>query len=378
MPAAPAARRTSCARRARRRDRVRRRARRSSWPRSSSGCARSGWATRASTCWCPPPGSRTCGRWARRAARALHRQSRAARGRAGSASARADRRRDAATTTSSRGWRRNEWKGAVEPRLVLRSLLPVPTRLRARTPAPRRRGREPGGEAVRAERGARPWPAGRQSPATARRARSRRESSTGAGGACSACWATLVSTGETVAVVCADVSRRRELVLRSSPRAAWAVGGRCAQSVRSDRGPACAERVDASRPERDVAAGRPRDACAASGAARALHAPRRARPALSGTARGAARIAAGRRERPGFLHLAWGAAEVDFAARILEQELGAARCRCGHLPGAAESARRAAEGRIWRPRSPGAGAHRTHAAGGRTVPARAPEPSSAS
>ena len=35
------------------------------WPRTSSGCARSGWATRSPPCWCPPRDSSECSAWGR-------------------------------------------------------------------------------------------------------------------------------------------------------------------------------------------------------------------------------------------------------------------------------------------------------------------------
>ena len=99
-----------------------------SWRRSSSACGRSGWETRASICSCRRRAPPTCARWGRdgtRASRALGGRAHACRG---------FRRREAVSTaTVRRGTRQdlvarleaNEWQGAVEPRLVLRSLHPV-------------------------------------------------------------------------------------------------------------------------------------------------------------------------------------------------------------------------------------------------------------
>ena len=206
----------------------------------------------------------------------------------------------------------NEWRGAVEPRLVVRSLHPLGCDDEDEPPGCRtcacRRDDQAWWDAL--------WAAYEQPeprpptclPGTERAVVDRRgEGALGVLG-------DLMTTGESLLVMCADVSRRaalleRDLAAERFGRAPWVrVSGHCAQGA--------AERA------RDC-----RDApvlweYGALGAAPALphrftHVFALDPPPLSATFEALVRSGP---EGPAFLHLGFGAAEVAFAGRVLDHE----------------------------------------------------------
>jgi single-stranded-DNA-specific exonuclease len=184
----------------------------------------------------------------------------------------------------------NEWRGTVEPRLVLRALCPTERADCALA--------QPGQPFLGAfERSLAAPDATPPAPASASRAlRDRRgEGFAGVVG-------DLLSSGERVLLLCADVSRRRD-GLESL------VAGIAAR-VRTGEGPACEALALASWDEL---------AATPEIAARFEHVIALDPPAWPG---GEALIAsAPGPERGAFAHLAWGAAEVEFALRVAQRSL---------------------------------------------------------
>jgi single-stranded-DNA-specific exonuclease len=221
----------------------------------------------------------------------------------------------------------NQWNGSVEPRVVLRELYPVAARAHedagGGSGATEEAGAWPGigcaacepvppdpawWDRVRAEREAllEPWPA----RTAAGPARERVEHGPGSG---IAVLAELVSSGEPVLGVCADVSRRRELAGRAHPsrfgEGELAIAcGRCAA---------------------DPAAGLP-PVLEAGGLALADWAALERDPSLAAAfvhvvvidpppfAHLESRAALGE----GYFHAAWGDAELGFATRVHDGEWG--------------------------------------------------------
>ncbi len=197
----------------------------------------------------------------------------------------------------------NHWNGAVEPRVVLGELYDEPEESPAGEPGRRSRPGGVGAAGPRRGRGA----AGRHVASSAGSAAPAGPSSTAGARSGVATVAALASSGEPVLAVCADALRRRALVERAAAPARFGGGAGGAR-----RG----------RPRRRRRPTAPSDPCRGWRRARRLGASRaRARLAARLRARGPDRPAAGAgargTRRPlgarGFLHLAWGPAEVEFA-----------------------------------------------------------------
>ena len=190
-------------------------------------------------------------------ARRASRSHRAASARARSALASAPRRRRSCVTRETRHdltarLEANEWRGAVEPRLVIRSLHSLATRTR---PPPGRRAMPTMPRMVGRRLGAptrRPTPgSGRARRAPTRTVVDRRgEGAMGVLG-------DLMTTGEPLLVLCADVSRRAALIERElgagafRARAMGALVGGLRPGASSGRAPAdCAGAVATTRTRR--------------------------------------------------------------------------------------------------------------------------------
>jgi single-stranded-DNA-specific exonuclease len=240
----------------------------------------------------------------------------------------------------------NEWQGAVEPRLVLQSLHPVEP-----DPAAQGengcRGEEDAAQGCAAcacrARGSEWWKAvlleldtdvAQVETAAARGAFSHRlgtegEEMTGTGlrtvvdrrgGGVLGAIGDLLSTGETVLVACADVSRRRYLLEREldpsrfSCPSAVALSARCTPRTLDESSGIGSECPFVLADYATIAA--EPSLLGRFSHVFALEPPpfRRIGALLADSA--------GRNGGPGFLHLGWGAAEVDLARRVLEQEYG--------------------------------------------------------
>ena len=141
------------------------------------------------------------------------------------------------------------------------------------------------------------------------------------GGSGVATVAALASSGDSVLAVCADALRRRELVERAAAPARFGGGSVAIASGRlADEALRAAARRG-GRSGRRSGPGRLGGPVAHARAGRPLRAPGADRPA-SVSSPGAAGVSA--RQCPGgrggFLHLAWGEAEIEFALRVHEEE----------------------------------------------------------
>lgn len=209
----------------------------------------------------------------------------------------------------------NHWNGAVEPRVVLGELYPSPEEAQTepadRLPSPQQWARRLDGELAAPPDA---WPATwRSEPAGAgRRAVVDRRGRSGV-----AAVAGLASSGEAVLVVCADALRRRALVESAAVPARFGGG-----SMALAAGCLC-----------DEAVGSEVEALAASGAGGVVLADwaRLARdPGLPASFRHVVVIdppplaalsePVDRSGTGGFVHLAWGPAEVELALRVWESE----------------------------------------------------------
>lgn len=225
----------------------------------------------------------------------------------------------------------NEWRGAVEPRLVLRSLHPL-SQVEARNPES-----EPGCAACacRAE-GAEWWDRVWQeleSSVADIRARDGRRHSTPVTVSERASWRTvidrrghgifgslsdLLSTGEPLLVACADVSRRRRLLecelapARFDRPPAVIVSSRCTTAAVESA--ECPSERDFCLIDYETLAHSP-DIAWRFAHIFALDPPP-FEPVIDLLAR------APHSDQPSFLHLGWGASELEFARKALEHEYG--------------------------------------------------------
>lgn len=214
----------------------------------------------------------------------------------------------------------NQWNGAVEPRLVLRDLYPIPDEAEPAA-APGHRcscGSQEWWRRFDAELIAQldAWPG--DGAETGIRGSERR--SVSGSGAPVATLAELVSSGGSVLALCADASRRAELVAGPAGLARFAGGagrvscGRCAEEAIRALG----DRAVAGLALTDYAA----LALAPGLVLEFEHVVLVDPPPFPHLARLAR---CGPRDRPGFLHAAWGEGERGFAMRVLEEQLGMRR-----------------------------------------------------
>ena len=232
---------------------------------------------------------------------------------AGSLPASPDERWDAAVRLEL-----NEWNGTVEPRLVLRSLCPTERgECRPAAPAP--------GFAEAFERERRRDVAAIETPPSARAVRDRR------GHGFAGVAGELLSSGESVAIVCADAERRRaglEEVVAGVARAVTGADGeeRCPGLLAWDD---LAEDPSLARPFTHLVALDPPLTEDGEALLAAAPAPEPAEPRGSAAdaaapapepaePRGAAAPAAA---PAGFAHLAWGPAEVELALALARRDL---------------------------------------------------------
>jgi hypothetical protein len=215
---------------------------------------------------------------------------------------------------------RNEWGGAVEPRLLLRHALPPQPGSVDVLGEPEERGYVPAVLAALDDEAALGPPCADASPTVGSRlVRDRR------GGGLAGTIAAAVASGEPVLVACADAARRRDAAPRR-PAGGFAL----ASWEALEREPALAA------PFRHVVALDP-----------PAHLP-------------AARLAAALRQ-DGTLVLAWGPPEAAFALAVAERDLDLRRAAGRALPGAARRGRtpRRTAARAWKPscaaRGPGRG-----------------------
>lgn len=223
----------------------------------------------------------------------------------------------------------NEWRGSVEPRLVLRSLHDVPPAEGQATGSCAECGcRAAGASWHEALLGALDGPSGVPPPAGEPRGAPRKSVDSRGGGL--GALADLLTTSERVLVACADVSRRRPVFDREldparfgRPRPVFA-SARCAAGAIEKAAVAAASAAGAA----------PRAVCVADHATLGERpelleafehvfmldpAPH---PTLDRLVRMSAPDPSGESPSPGwFLHLGFGDAEVEFARRALEAEL---------------------------------------------------------
>ena len=209
----------------------------------------------------------------------------------------------------------NEWKGTVEPRVVLGEL--YPEGLAVEPQEPRRPTDEEWWRRLDAEREA---PLGNWPPPLVAAGQERqvvdRRGSSGV-----ATVAALASSGDSVLALCADALRRRELVERAAAPARFGGGPVAIASARLADSAALAL-AELGQAGRGVAladwAALVRTPSMAAGFEHVVlidpppfpHLERLALPARAG----------GNGHGPGFLHLAWGEAEVELALRVHAEE----------------------------------------------------------
>ena len=214
----------------------------------------------------------------------------------------------------------NEWNGAVEPRVVLGELYPEGPRCGGRRAAVSRRSGMVASAGRRAADAARGLAAARERSTAPPRLIAAR-SSIGAAARGWRRWRPWLSSGESVLALCADALRRRELVERAAAPARFG-GGRVAiasgrladDAVRAaiaDLGEAGCGVLLA-----DWAA----LARVPSMAAGFEHLVVIDPPPFPHLEQLAPRESAAAGRGPGFLHLAWGEAEVELALRVHEEE----------------------------------------------------------
>ncbi len=211
----------------------------------------------------------------------------------------------------------NEWNGSVEPRLVLRSLYPV-------APPACADGGEGCANCSCRARGAEWWDAvwteleGPLAPSAAKPAARPRTVVDERGCGLAGSLGDLLSTGEPVAIATLDCSRRRGLLECELDAARFrrppgvVVSARCSPAAVRERLARLEEPALVLIDYATIA----RDPAALAGFTHvfALEPPTRESELDSLRAHGG--------ENPSFLHLGWGAAELELAAMVLEQDYG--------------------------------------------------------
>ncbi len=220
----------------------------------------------------------------------------------------------------------NQWNGSVEPRVLLKDTYALDAPENADGEAPGCDAPACGEEWLRRALAERDAPLERTGPNEPRRTGREAEDAAGfalrevvecAPGSGVATLADLVSSGEPVLAVCADVSRRRELAERAAEPSRFGGGSPCLVCAR------CDERAARERIERPLEAG---------GGLCLLDWPAVTRfPSLPGRFRHAVLIDPVPSEAlesllrnadvsPAYLHLTWGESETAFALRVHERE----------------------------------------------------------